>query len=99
MNTNIFSHLCYHEPMDIVDCIKRMTEGSGKSARQVSRDLGRSPNYLGATFANGSDVGASNAARIARMLGWRLVFVRERDGKREEMEVDPRADSDKGPAD
>lgn len=85
--------------MDILDCIKRMIEGSGKSARQVSRDLGRSPNYLGATFANGSDVGASNAARIARLLGWRLVFVRDNGDSREEMEVTPRADSDKGTAD
>ena len=91
--------MCHHEPMDIVDCIKRMIDGSGRSARQVSRDLGRSPNYISATYANNSDVGASNSARIARMLGWRLVFVREEDGKREELEVDPRADSDKGTAD
>lgn len=81
--------------MDILDCIKQMIEASGKSARQVSRDLGRSPNYLGATFANGSDVGASNVARIARLLGWRLVLVRDSD----EMEVTPRDNSDQGSAD
>lgn len=85
--------------MDILDCIKQMIEVSGKSARQVSRDLGRSPNYLGATFANGSDVGASNAARIARLLGWRLAFVRDDGDAREELEVTPRADSDQGSAD
>lgn len=81
--------------MDILDCIRQMIEASGKSARQVSRDLGRSPNYLGATFANGSDVGASNAARIARLLGWRLVLVCDSD----EMEVTPRDNSDQGSAD
>lgn len=85
--------------MDILDCIKKMIEQSDKSARQVSRDLGRSPNYLGATFANGSDVGASNAARIARLLGWRLAFVRDDGDSREELEVTPRADSDQGTAD
>ncbi len=85
--------------MDILDCIKQMIEASGKSARQVSRDLGRSPNYLGATFANGSDVGASNAARIARLLGWRMVFVRDDGDAREELEVTPRADSNQGSAD
>ena len=85
--------------MDILDCIKKMIETSGKSARQVSRDLGRSPNYLGATFANGSDVGASNAARIARLLGWRLVFVRDDGDSRDELEVTPRADSNQGTAD
>lgn len=85
--------------MDILDCIKQMIEASGKSARQVSRDLGRSPNYLGATFANGSDVGASNAARIARLLGWRLAFVRDDGDSRDELEVTPRDDSNQGTAD
>jgi hypothetical protein len=85
--------------MDILDCIKKMIEASGKSARQVSRDLGRSPTYLGTTFANGSDVGASNAARIARLLGWRLAFVRDDGDSREELEVTQRADSDQGTAD
>lgn len=82
-----------------MDCIKQMIEASGKSARQVSHDLGRSPNYLGATFANGSDVGASNAARIARLLGWRMVFVRDDGDAREELEVTPRADNNQGSAD
>jgi hypothetical protein len=85
--------------MDILDCIRKMIEASGKSARQVSRDLGRSPNYLGATFAHGSDVGASNAARIARLLGWRLAFVRDDGDYREELEVTPRANSNQGTAD
>ena len=85
--------------MDILDCIRQMIGSSGKSARQVSRELGRFPNYLGATFANGSDVGSSNVACIAHLLGWRLVLVRGDGGDREEMEVAPRADSDKGATD
>ena len=85
--------------MDIIDCIKRMVEGSGKSARQVSRDLGRASTYLGTTITHKADVGASNVARIANLLGWRLVLVRDKDGKCEEMEVSPRADSDQGTAD
>ena len=85
--------------MDILDCIKQMVEASGRSARQVSRDLGQSPAYLSATFANGSDVGASNVARIAHLLGWHLMIVRGDGEDRKEMEVTPRADSDQGPAD
>lgn len=80
--------------MDIIDCIKRMIEDSGKSARQVSRDLGRTPTYLGTTITHKADVGASNVARIAKLLGWRLVLVRDTNGRREEMEVSPRADCD-----
>lgn len=81
--------------MDILDCIKAMVAGSGKSARQVSRELGRSDNYLGATYSNNADMTASNAARIANHLGWSLVFRRGD----EEIEVTPRADRDKGPTD
>ena len=81
--------------MDIIECAKRMIASSGKSARQVSRDLGKSPNYMAATFANRSDMSASNVARVAKLLGWRLVFRKDDI----EMEVTPRADSDQGPTD
>lgn len=80
--------------MDILDCIKHMIADSGYSARQVSRMLDRSPNFLGSTFVNGSDVGASHTAKIANLLGWHLVLKK---GDME-MEVTPRADSDKGTA-
>lgn len=81
--------------MDILECIKAMIGQSDKSARQVSRELGRSATYLSATFASGSDVGSSNAAKIANILGWKLVFVRDGD----ELEVTPRSDSDKETSD
>ena len=87
--TIIFSHERYTLTMNVMDCIRKMIDGSGKSARQVSRELGRSPNYLSATFSGNSDVGASNVARIAKILGWRLVPVRDRDGKRDEIEITP----------
>lgn len=87
--TNIISHHARIDGMDVLDCIRKMIEGSGKSARQVSRELGRSPNYLSATFSGHSDVGASNVAKVARILGWRLVLVRDEDGEREEMEITP----------
>lgn len=81
--------------MDVLDCIKYMISESGQSVRKVSILLGRSPTYLGTTFGKKSDIGASNAARIARLLGWKLVFKRGD----EELEVSDRADSDKGSAD
>lgn len=95
MHTKMISRLCYNAVMDILECIKSMIEQSDKSARQVSRELGRSATYLGATFANGSDVGASNAAKIAKVLGWKMVFKKGN----EELEVTPRANSDQGPTD
>lgn len=78
--------------MDILDCIKHMIADSGYSARQVSRMLDRSPNFLGSTFVNRSDVGASHTAKIANLLGWHLVLKKGDI----EMEVTPRINSNKG---
>lgn len=78
--------------MDILDCIKHMIADSGQSARQVSQALDRSPNFLGTTFSKKSDVGASNVAKIANLLGWHLVLKKGDI----EMEVTPRINSNKG---
>lgn len=81
--------------MDIRDCIKHMLADSGMSARELSKSLGKYPTYVGTTLQRGSDIGTSNAAMMAKVMGWRLVFKKGDI----EMEVTQRADSDKGAAD
>ena len=81
--------------MDITDCIRQLVRSSGRSSREVSRAIGRSPTWIASAVSRGTDISASRLASIARACGWRLVLRRED----EEMEVDPHADSDKGTAD
>lgn len=62
--------------MDTKEAIKRMLDSSGMSAREASKRLGKSPNYLSATLAHGGNVTTANLARIASALGWTLVLAR-----------------------
>lgn len=84
-----------NERMDVIECVKYMTADSGQSVRRVSQLLDRSPNFLGTTFSKRSDIGSSNVARIANLLGWRLVLKKGD----VEVEVAPRADGDNRPDD
>lgn len=81
--------------MDITGCIRRMVASSGKSAREVSRVMGRAPTWIATAISRKTDISASRLASVARACGWRLVLKHGKDV----MEVDPRADGDKGPAD
>ena len=72
--------------MDVLDAVKRVCEMEGVSGRGLSLMMGRSGNYMSATMAKGSDIGASNLARMANAMGWRLV-LRKGDV---EVEVSPR---------
>lgn len=65
-----------------------MIEQSGLSARKVSTEIGRHPNYLGATLAKGSDVGIANVARIAEKTGYEVILK----GHDEEIKIDPSQD-------
>ena len=60
--------------MDVLDAIGKMCEIEDVSARELSRRIGKSPNYIGVTVSKGSEVGASNLAGMARALGWQLVL-------------------------
>ena len=85
--------------MDVIEVIKAMLRGSGKSARQLSRDLGRSPNYRGSTIANNADVGTSNLAKMAEAMGYTVTVS----GHDDVFVIDPRgcsdADDNQGAAD
>lgn len=81
--------------MDVTDCIRRMVGSSGRSARQLSRDMGRAPTWLATVVSRGTDTGASRLAMIARACGWRLVLRSDAD----EMEVSEHADGNQGTTD
>lgn len=72
--------------MELIDAVRYMIKESGTSARSLSRELGKSPTYMAATFANDSDIGARNLAKMADAMGWRLVL--EKDGA--QVPIDPR---------
>lgn len=72
--------------MDVLDAIKTMISESGMSMRKISSELGRAQTYLATTIGKNSDMGASNVARIANYLGWRLVLKKGD----VELEISPR---------
>ena len=72
--------------MDVLDALTYMTEDAGSNDSRLSRDLGKSRNYISVTRAKGSDIGASNLAKMASVLGWKLVLKRGD----VELEVTPR---------
>lgn len=85
--------------MDACDALREMLARSGVSMYALSKALGKSPGYIAAVLRHGGDIGAGNLARMAEVMGFRLVL----DGSGgpieicEEVEED--ADSDQGPAD
>lgn len=76
--------------MDITDCTKEMLKRSGIRQSELSRRLGKSRSYVATTLNKRADIGASNAAKMAELMGYRLSFRR---GK-EEIEVTPRGDDE-----
>ena len=55
--------------------IRLMCIHSGKSARQISRDMGRSENFISATIHQGSIPGVDLLGEIADACGFELVAV------------------------
>ena len=59
--------------MDASELIEKMVAESGKSARGISREIGRSSTFVGTTIAKGSDIRLGTLAAIARAAGWKIV--------------------------
>jgi hypothetical protein len=72
--------------MDVLDALKHAMDESGTGGRELSRKLGKSESYVGVTIAKGSDVQASNLAKMANLMGWQLM-LRKGDA---EIEISPR---------
>lgn len=72
--------------MDAKNLIRYMVDNSDKSQRAISAEMGKSPNYLGASMAQGSSPTLDTVARVARVTGCRL-FLEDADGNR--VPIDP----------
>ena len=62
----------YMEPMD---ALRRAIDFSGKSARAVSVEAGRSPNFASSTLSQGGRLTCESAALIAGPCGYSLALV------------------------
>jgi DNA-binding phage protein len=52
-----------------------MIEASGKSGRQVAREIGRSESFVSSTLAQGVCPRADTLARVADACGYKIVIV------------------------
>lgn len=65
-------------PVDFSDldgCIRHMVDASGKSGVQVSREIGRSDNYLWSMLRNGTMPGVDLFVAIARACGYSVELT------------------------
>lgn len=65
--------------MDTIQAVRSMLRHSGKTQAELSAAVGKSPSYISATLAQGSDLQGGTLARIADACGYDLQLVR-RDG-------------------
>jgi ribosome-binding protein aMBF1 (putative translation factor) len=61
--------------VDANDAIRMMIETSGKSGRQVAREIGRSESFISSSLAQDVCPRTDTLARIARACGYELVVV------------------------
>lgn len=61
--------------MNANDAMRRMIEASGKSGRQVAREIGRSDSFVSSTLAQGVCPRADTLAKVARACGYEIVAV------------------------
>jgi DNA-binding phage protein len=52
-----------------------MIEASGKSGRQVAREIGRSESFVSSTLAQGVCPRADTLARVADACGYKIVIL------------------------
>ncbi len=62
----------------------------GKSARTVSKDIGRTPTFLSASLAQGNGVSVNTLILVANETGYELVLK----GRGEEIPLDPTTPSE-----
>jgi hypothetical protein len=67
------------------EAIERMMQRSRYNASQLSVAMGRNRNFIGSTFAKGSIPRVDTLAKMADIMGYKVVL--ESDGDR--IEIDP----------
>lgn len=73
--------------MDVLQAIRRMIDGSGKSSSRLSRDMGHGDKYINIILVRKRIPRSDTLARIARVCGWRLVLEREDGSERIELDA------------
>ena len=71
--------------VELYNLVRYLVEKSGKSASQVSREIGRTSGYIGSIVHRGTIPSAGVLADIAAACGFALVLV----GEREALTVQP----------
>lgn len=61
--------------MNANDAMRKMIEMSGKSGRQVAREIGRSESFVSSSLAQGVRPRADTLARVAQACGYELVAI------------------------
>lgn len=71
--------------MDAADILRHMVAKSGKSYRQIAREIGRSDSFVSATIAQGSRPRMDTFASIAEVCGYQVVLK----SKEEQLDLVP----------
>lgn len=66
--------------MDANEAMRLIIESSGKSGRQVAREIGRSESFISSTLSQGVCPRADTLARVAHACGYELVLVPKPEG-------------------
>ena len=61
--------------VDASEAMRLIIEASGKSGRQVAREIGRSESFISSSLAQGVCPRADTLARVARACGYELVLI------------------------
>ena len=61
--------------MDPINALRRMVEASGKSTRQIARELGRSDSFVRATISQKSRPRIDTFLAIAQACGYEMVMA------------------------
>lgn len=67
--------------METRRAIRRIVHLSGKSQRQVSEDMGRSPNFVSAVLTQKRTPSTDLMAEIAEVCGYELQLVKKGGGE------------------
>ena len=61
--------------MDASEAMRLIIEASGKTGRQVAREIGRSESFISSSLAQGVCPRADTLARIAPACGYELAII------------------------
>ena len=61
--------------MDATEAMRLIIEASGKSGRQVAREIGRSDSFVSSSLAQGVCPRADTLARVAHACGYELILI------------------------